>query len=133
GAMNPTARPPVRQPSRSSSQRSQPATRQPLSGHKASGATFIDNTPDEVWKYVPIHELGHYFGLCHVDGLDRIMFSTRQNTWWRGWLLPRLAWSAFLRGEPSFVLDEAKAAWDYIVANFNAECLGARSQRPPIG
>ena len=37
-----------------------------------SGLTFIDNTPDEVWKYVPIHELGHYFGLCHVDGIDRI-------------------------------------------------------------
>ncbi|MFE7394440.1 hypothetical protein [Streptomyces sp. NPDC057582] len=104
-----------------------------LSAQDASGAAFIDNTPDEIWKYVPIHELGHYFGLCHVDGLDRIMFSARQNTWWRGWLLPRLAWSAFLRGEPSFVFDEAKAVWDYIVANFNAECLGARSQRSPIG
>ena len=26
--------------------------------HNASGATFIDNLPDDIWKYVPIHELG---------------------------------------------------------------------------
>ena len=44
-----------------------------LSAAKTTGATFIDNKPDHFWKYVPIHELGHTFGLCHVDGLDRIM------------------------------------------------------------
>lgn len=104
-----------------------------LGGHDASGLTFIDNTPDEIWKYVPIHELGHYFGLCHVDGLDRIMFSPRQSTWWRGWLLPRLLLNAYLKGEPSFVFDEAKAVWDYIVANLDARCLGARTPTPPTG
>ena len=104
-----------------------------LDAKDTSGLTFIDNTPDEVWKYVPIHELGHYFGLCHVDGIDRIMFSPRDNTWWRGWLLPRTLLNAYLKGEPSFTFDEAKAAWDYIVANFTAECLGARPDVPPIG
>jgi hypothetical protein len=94
-----------------------------LRGNDASGVTFIDNHPDRVWKYVPIHELGHYFGLCHVDGADRIMLSTKQNSWWSWSVLPNLL---YLEGEPSFVLDEAKAVWDFIVANFDARCLGAR-------
>lgn len=97
-----------------------------LSGNDNSGVTFIDNKPDHFWKYVPIHELGHYFGLCHVDGIDRIMVSTREKSWWDWSVLPNLL---YLRGEPYFTLNEAKAAWDYIVANFDARCLGARSTR----
>ncbi|MFI9506274.1 hypothetical protein [Nocardia sp. NPDC052566] len=100
-----------------------------LSGHNASGATFIDNRPDQIWKYVPIHELGHYFGLCHTDGVNRIMYSNRHNSWWNWWLVPDI----YLTGEPSFVFDEAKAAWDYIVAHFPPECLGAEPMAPPVG
>lgn len=96
-----------------------------LRAHDASGATFIDNHPDQVWKYVAIHELGHYFGLCHVDGVDRIMFSSRQNTWWKGWLIPRTLGNVWLQGEPTFVYGEATATWDYIVRYFTPECLGA--------
>jgi hypothetical protein len=88
-----------------------------------SGVTFIDNTPDHFWKYVPIHELGHYFGLCHVDGIDRIMVSTREKSWWSSSVIPNLL---YLKGEPYFTLDEAKSTWDYIVANFEAQCLGAK-------
>lgn len=90
--------------------------------HNASGATFIDNLPDAIWKYVPIHELGHCFGLCHVDGIDRIMVSSRENSLWSWSIL----WNWCVRGEPYFSNDEAKATWDYIVANFAPECLGAR-------
>jgi hypothetical protein len=90
--------------------------------HNASGATFIDNFPDDIWKYVPIHELGHCFGLCHVDGIDRIMVSTRENSVWSWSLL----WSWCTKGEPYFTLDEAKATWDYIVAHFESQCLGAK-------
>ncbi|MGC1211165.1 MAG: hypothetical protein WA890_07885 [Micromonospora sp.] len=98
-----------------------------LSGKDNSGLTFIDNTPDQIWRYVPIHELGHYFGLCHTDGVDRIMFSPRESTWWAKWyLIPRTLWNVYAQGEPAFSYDEAKAAWDYIVANFGAQCLGAR-------
>ncbi|MBE9168681.1 hypothetical protein IQ238_14590 [Pleurocapsales cyanobacterium LEGE 06147] len=93
-----------------------------LPGKNVSGVTFIDNIPDHIWKYVPIHELGHYFGLCHVDGLDRIMYSSKQNSWWSISLIPNI----YLKGEPFFTLDEAKATWDYIVENFNAQCLGAQ-------
>lgn len=94
--------------------------------HDASGVTFIDNMPDFAWKYVVIHELGHYFGLCHVDGLDRVMFSGKDNSWF--------SWAAILNllllhGEPGFTLDEAKQAWDYIVEHFTAECLSSGSRR----
>ena len=99
-----------------------------LIGRNASGVTYIDNKPDQIWKYVLIHEFGHYFGLCHVDGLDRIMYSSRQNSWWRWQAIPNLL---VLKGEPYFTLDDGKAAWDYIVDNFSPECLGARPQ-PPI-
>ncbi len=104
-----------------------------LDANKASGVTFIDNIPDAIWKYVPIHELGHYFGLCHVDGVDHIMFSPKTNSWWRGWSLPRGLLNVYLQGEPSFFFDEAKQAWAYIVANFDAQCLGAKEAPPPIG
>jgi len=93
------------------------------SRHNASGATFIDNLPDDIWKYVPIHELGHCFGLCHVDGLDRIMVSSRENSLWSWSIL----WNWCVRGEPYFTLDEAKSSWGYIVEHFAPECLGAKS------
>lgn len=95
--------------------------------HDASGVTFIDNKPDIIWKYVPIHELGHYFGLCHVDGIDRIMYSSKQNSWIDLWTLPKLLYT---KGEPSFTLDEAKQTWDYIVAHFPARCLGGNAEAP---
>ncbi|MET7752970.1 hypothetical protein [Micromonospora sp. NPDC005367] len=101
-------------------------TRCGLDAHNASGATFVDNLPDQVWKYVPIHELGHYFGLCHTDGVDRIMYSPKTNSWWRGWAIPRTLLNVYLQGEPTFTYGEAKATWDYVVAHFAPECLGAK-------
>ncbi len=59
--------------------------------NRASGVTFIDNVPDRIWVYVLIHELGHTFGLCHVDGIDRIMFSSKQNSWWSWSVFPKRA------------------------------------------
>lgn len=101
-----------------------------------SGAAFIDNKPDLIRKYIPIHELGHYFGLCHVDGLDRIMYNPREkNGWWekfKGAVTWRLFYSLIiLKGEPSFTLDEGMQAWDYIIANFPARCLGSKVVPPP--
>jgi len=101
-----------------------------LPASNASGITYIDQRPDEVWKYVLIHEFGHYFGLCHVDGLDRIMFSSKQNSWWRPQAIPNLL---FGKGEPYFTFDEAKAAWKYVIDNFEATCLGASSNPDSSG
>ena len=95
------------------------------STHAASGVTFIDNFPDRIWKYVPIHELGHYFGLCHVDGVDRIMYSAKENSWFSWTTFPNLL---YLNQEPKFTLSEAKQTWDYIVAHFSPICLGGAEE-----
>lgn len=97
--------------------------------HRVSGATFIDNTPDLIRKYVPIHELGHYFGLCHVDGLDRVMFSSEKNSPASWGILFKLL---YRKNAPSFTLDEAKQAWNYIVEHFPAACLGGNKVDPVI-
>jgi hypothetical protein len=92
-----------------------------------SGLTFMDRLPDIVWKYVQVHEMGHYFGLCHVDGLNRIMYTAaadENKSWWDSWLIPDYL---YLNGGPTFVFDDATKAWDYIVANFSAECLRTRA------
>jgi hypothetical protein len=104
--------------------------------HDASGVTFIDNKPDIVWKYVPIHELGHYFGLCHVAGVERIMYSPREYEGWWNKLKSAFTWGTlpklfYTKGEPSFTLDEAMRTWDYIVAHFPASCLGGNEEPPP--
>jgi hypothetical protein len=93
----------------------------------ASGLTFKDRKPDFVWKYVLIHEIGHYFGLPHVSGLDRIMYSAaaEDETWLSWWLLPEYI---YLEGSPSFVFDEAKKVWDYIIEYFPAACLASRAE-----
>ena len=105
--------------------------------HDASGVTFIDNKPDIVWKYVPIHELGHYFGLCHVHGADRIMYCPREDKGWWNKLKGAFTWRTLyslilIKGEPSFTLDEGMEAWDYIIEHFPAHCLGSKVEPPVI-
>ena len=84
-----------------------------------TGCNFRDRVPDFIFRYVPIHELGHTFGLCHVDGAERIMVSSKGKS--------LIAWPTipeyWMSGEPIFTYNEAKSVWDYIIANFSATCL----------
>jgi hypothetical protein len=85
-----------------------------------TGAEYRQRVPNWSSTYAPIHEIGHTFGLCHVDGIDRIMVSPRDHSWWSWSVLPEyLCFS----GEPQFVLDEAKKVWDYIIEHFPIDCL----------
>lgn len=103
------------------------------SGSTAFGGEGITGThiryrkPDPAFKYTAIHELGHTFGLCHVNGLLRIMYTNapgQQKSIW--------SWSSFgqylTNGvEAGFILDEGKKVWDYIVANVDSARLQVRA------
>jgi hypothetical protein len=91
-------------------------------GSDLTGCNFRDRLPDFAFRYVPIHEIGHTFGLCHVNGLDRIMVSTKEKGILSWGLIPNY----WLHGSPIFVYDEATSAWDYIIKTFSAECLATR-------
>jgi hypothetical protein len=89
-----------------------------------TGAFFRNRKPDLFFKYVAIHEMGHTFGLCHVDGLLRIMWSPISTTTWATW---SVIWHWWTSGsEARFTLDEGKRVWDYIVANASAQDLMTR-------
>jgi len=92
-----------------------------ISARKVSGVTFIDDIPDALRRYILIHELAHYFGLCHVSGFDRIMVSGAEG---QGSLFSWKAIpNAFLHGGPRFTLDEGKRVWRYILDNWPEDCL----------
>jgi len=95
----------------------------PFPGDDLTGSVHRDRLPDFAFRYVPIHEIGHTFGLCHADGLDRIMYSAKEKSAWSWWLLPEYLW---LSGEPSFTYGEAKSVWDYIIGSFSVNCLANR-------
>lgn len=91
-----------------------------------TGTAFRYRQPDIMFKYTLVHELGHSFGLCHVNGLFRIMFTNAPDQHKSLW-----SWSSLYQlwtqgPEAGFVLDEGKAAWNYIVANFGTPCLVSR-------
>jgi len=99
----------------------------PFPGSNTSGVSCLDRVPDLVFEYVFAHELGHYFGLVHVDGAHRIMFTMNKSqgksvfTWWT---VPSLL---VFEQQPKFVLEEAKRVWDYIVAGWPTKALTTRA------
>lgn len=98
-----------------------------FAGEATTGAHFRYRKPDEAFTFTAIHELGHTFGLCHVSGLLRIMYTNApgQNTSVWSW---SSFWQYLKHGtEAGFVLDEAKKAWDYIIANFDPARLKTRA------
>jgi hypothetical protein len=91
-----------------------------------SGVTFRSQIPEEARRFVLIHELGHYFGLTHVDGFDRVMVSgdEGQGSLWTWQAIPNF----FLHGGPRFIYAEAQRVWNFILTNFPAACLLSRKQ-----
>lgn len=89
-----------------------------------SGVTYRERLPEAIFRWVLIHELGHYFGLDHENGADKIMFTADPV---QG--LTAVTWSSvfellFLTGEPRFTTDDARTVWAWLTANARA-CLEA--------
>ncbi len=89
----------------------------------ASGVTYRNRTPDYVFRWVLIHEMGHYLGLDHIDGtrwLDEIMYSTATGgSVSAGGVFEYLA----LGGEPRFTSADATAAWAWFTGDGAATLL----------
>lgn len=96
-------------------------------GEGITGTDIRYRKPDIAFKYTAIHEIGHTFGLCHVDGLLRIMFTNAagaSKSIWSG----SSFWQYLTHGlEATFVLDEGKKVWEYIVANVDSARLQVRA------
>jgi hypothetical protein len=106
-----------------------------LSDDVISGVTFIDDIPDEIRKYVLIHELGHFYGLTHVDGFDRLMVSGEegQGDWFTWQSIP----NSLFFGGPRFTFSEAQRVWDFILTKIPLEYFLAapdcfRKKEPPV-
>jgi hypothetical protein len=52
------------------------------------------------------------------------MFTPKGKSWWTRWTLISLG---VLEQQPKFVIEEAKAAWDYIVAGWPTAALTTRA------
>jgi hypothetical protein len=96
-------------------------------GEGITGTDIRYRKPDIAFKYTAVHELGHTFGLCHVDGLLRIMFTNASGEG-KSMLSWSSLWQYLTHGlEATFVLDEGKKVWDYIVTNMDATRLQTRA------
>lgn len=83
-----------------------------------TGTTFRTRFPEIGFRFVPIHEIGHYYGLNHTghDNPSLIMWSPvgSANV---GDAIPEFL---FLSGEANFTEDDARAAWNYITTTDQA-------------
>lgn len=89
-----------------------------------SGVTFRDRMPEWFFRWILIHELGHYLGLDHPghDGLENIMFTKDETAGLKTITPATVAEYVLLTGESRFTLDDARAVWRWIPANAKA-CL----------
>lgn len=93
-----------------------------------SGLEYRDAWPDYVFRYVLIHEIGHYFGLVHQGhtGANHIMWSLASG-------IPPVSWEtvgeAFLSAEPRFTGEDACMVWRFILTNAQA-CIPLPPPRP---
>jgi hypothetical protein len=98
-----------------------------FSGSGITGTHFRYRKPDLAFKYTAIHEIGHTFGLCHVNGLLRIMYTNASGASKSVWSWSSLGQYLTTGVEAGFILDEGKKVWDYIVANVDSARLQTRA------
>ncbi|HWR98216.1 MAG TPA: hypothetical protein VN317_07305 [Candidatus Methanoperedens sp.] len=85
-----------------------------------SGVTYRNRTPDWVFRWVLVHEMGHYWGLDHVNrqcgdrGLDEIMYAPSTGIGLTGSAVYEYLLGG---GEARFTLDDARSVWDYITTD----------------
>ena len=89
-----------------------------LDDFSPTGTTFRTRFPDVALRFVPIHEIGHYYGLDH-DGHDSpslIMWSPAAG----GGVGDAVPEFLLLSGEANFTLDDARTVWNYITSTDQA-------------
>lgn len=77
-----------------------------------SGVVYRDQYPFYVFKHVLTHEMGHYFGLCHIthDGFQDIMFTVAT----QAVLSPALL-RFYYQQQPTFTNIDGQNCWRFIV------------------
>lgn len=92
-----------------------------------TGVTYRNRTPDWVFRWVLVHEMGHYWGLDHKNrdcgdrSLDEIMYAPSTGVGLSGSAVYEYVLGG---GEARFTLDDARSVWDWITT------LGAPSLLP---
>lgn len=79
-----------------------------------TGTTFRTRFPEVALRFVPSHEIGHYFGLNHDPGHESaryIMWSPVHSA--HDWGQTILEYG-FLTGEPNFTEEDARNVWRWI-------------------
>jgi hypothetical protein len=85
-----------------------------------SGVTRRTVYPGYFSKMVLCHEIGHYFGLCHLNhnGFQNIMFSSNFENYFDMGLF-----RYYLNSEPDFSFTDKKEMWKFIVEKLGSELL----------
>ena len=93
--------------------------RPPIDG-SPTGVTFRTRFPEVAIRFVPIHEVGHYFGLDHKghSSPKYVMWSPKESgiVWGK-----TIAEYGFLTGEPVFSEDDARVVWKWITTTSQAK------------
>ncbi len=94
--------------------------RPPLTDAK-TGIAFKDRFPEFAFRWVLIHELGHYWGLNHHGGLESIMFTPNDSP---TPVTPETVLEyLLLSGEPNFNLQDARDTWSWITKTASKSLL----------
>ncbi len=89
---------------------------------RRSGVSFRDRNPEYVWKFVAIHEIGHYLGLCHDghDGPELIMYTARGGF---SVTARTVIEYVLLATDPYFNREDAEEVWRWLTEVAGDDCL----------